>query len=830
MDLTRRGLLEASAAGAILPTTAAAATAAPHAAAPSAGPRERYMLDFDWRFAFGHANDIAKDFGFGDNQRTFAKQADKPAAPAMDDFDASAWRQLNVPHDWAVELPFVPTEGHDPNQDDPRSDHGFKPIGRQYPETSVGWYRKVVQLPATDLGKRISLEFDGVFRDAIVFFNGYIVARNASGYAPFRVDVTDFANYGGANVICVRVDATLGEGWFYEGAGIYRHVWLTKTDALHVPQHGVFVRATPTGDNANLRISVEVTNEGDRPRSFTVQHAISGPDGRNAGSGQQPARTIAPGALAMIEFEQALTHVQRWSLDARNLYTAHVQIVEDGRVVDETSTTFGVRTIRFDPALGFFLNDQPVKLYGTCNHQDHAGVGSALPDALQDFRIKKLKEMGCNSYRTSHNPPTPELLDACDRLGMLVLDETRMMTSAEEGNSQLTRLIRRDRNHPSVIAWSIGNEEQRQQGSPRGERIARSMKALIETLDDTRPLTAAMDGGWGEGVSKVIDVVGFNYRTNQIPAYHERFPNQCVMGTETGSTVSMRGEYVHDDARHIVVAYDKEHPWWATTAEEWWTIVAANPYIAGGFIWTGFDYRGEPTPFNRFPSISSYFGVMDTCGFPKDNYYYYKAWWDRAPVLHLFPHWNWAGREGQEIEIWCHSNLDRVELFVNGVSLGAKDVERNRHVEWRAPYAPGFIEARGFKDGRLVLTQRRETTGPAHKLALSADRANLSADGEDCVSVALEVQDARGRMVPAANDAVTFAISGPGEIIGVGNGNPTSLEPDRASARRAFNGLCAAIVQAKKQAGTLTLTATAPGLQSARLTLRASPVAPRPSL
>jgi beta-galactosidase len=325
-------------------------------------------------------------------------------------------------------------------------------------------------------------------------------------------------------------------------------------------------------------------------------------------------------------------------------------------------------------------------------------------------------------------------------------------------------------------------------------------------------------------------VLGFNYRTHLMADYHARVPTQPIYGSETGSTVSTRGEYVRDDARHILPAYDREHPWWATTAEFWWTIVAEQPFNAGGFIWTGFDYRGEPTPFNQFPSISSYFGVMDTCGFPKDNYYYYKAWWSAEPVLHLLPHWNWEGREGEEIEVWCHSNLDRVDLYLNGAPLGSREAARNRHVEWRVPYAPGTLEARGFRNGALVQTARRETAGPAARLRLSADRAPIAGDGEDCAVLSVEVVDAQGRVVPRADNLVRFAVRGPGAVIGVGNGNPTSLEPDRASARRAFNGLCMAIVQARKAAGPIAITASSPGLAPARLTLTASRVRARPAI
>jgi beta-galactosidase len=821
-EITRRGLIGSSAAvgalGAHGSTSAQAQTR--QGASGLSGRRERLLMDFDWRFAMGHASDMVRDFDFGLNQRTYAKQGVNVSAAAAVDFDDSAWRAIQLPHDWAVELPFVPSTGEVPEWD-PRADHGFKPLGREFPGTSVGWYRKTFDLPHSDQGKRIAIEFDGVFRDALVMINGYAVHRNQSGYAPFRVDITDFANYGGANVLAVRVDATLGEGWFYEGAGIYRHVWLTKTDPLHVPQWGVFVRAVPRAGGAEVLIASEIAHEGDGQRACDVRSVVHDADGRVVAQTAQGARLEAWGK-STVEQRARIDVARLWSLEEPCLYTLRTEIWSDGALIDAVTTPFGVRTIRFDAQQGFFLNEQPLKLLGTCNHQDHAGVGSALPDALQDFRIRKLKEMGSNAYRAAHNPPTPELLDACDRFGMLVIDETRPMTSSTEGMDQIERLIRRDRNHPSVILWSIGNEEQNHQTTERGARIATSMKRLVNELDDTRLTTIAIDNDNIEGASPIVDVRGFNYRTHLMAGYHERVPNQPIYGSETGSTVCTRGEYARDDARHILPAYDREHPWWATTAEFWWKIIADQPFNAGGFIWTGFDYRGEPTPFNQFPSISSYFGVMDTCGFPKDNYYYYKAWWSREPVLHVLPHWNWEGREGQEIEVWCHSNCDTVELFLNGAPLGSRAVPRNGHAEWRVAYARGVIEARGFRNGALVQTVRRETAGPATRLVLSADRVSIAGDGEDCSVVSVQVVDAQGRIAPRADHEVSFAVRGPGAIIGVGNGNPTSLEPDKAQARQTFNGLCMAIVQARKAAGRIRITASAPGLAPATLAIAAT--------
>jgi beta-galactosidase len=467
------------------------------------------------------------------------------------------------------------------------------------------------------------------------------------------------------------------------------------------------------------------------------------------------------------------------------------------------------------------LNGVSVKLKGTCNHQDHAGVGVAIPDRLHEYRLERLKGMGSNAYRTSHNPASPALLDACDRMGMLVMDETRRMSVDPEALSELERLVRRDRNRPSVIMWSIGNEEP-QEGTERGARIAAVMKRLINKLDGSRPVTEAMDAAWGDGVTRVLDVVGFNYRTNQMDPFHAKYPQIPVVATETGSTVTTRGVYVRDEKHQFADAYDHEAPWWASTAENWWPYVNARPYIAGGFVWTGFDYRGEPTPFPRWPSVASYFGLMDSCGFAKDEYYYYKAWWNAQPQAHLLPHWNWPGQEGKPIDVWCYANVDRVELFLNGQSLGAKDVIKDRHLAWPVNYAPGVLEARGFKGGRQVVVEKRETAGPPARIVLSADRTRLKADGADLAVVTIQILDRQGRPAPFANDAVKLDVGPVGKLIGMGNGDPTSHEPDKTDTRKAFSGLCMGIVQTRAgQTGRIAIQATAEGLEPAALLLTA---------
>jgi beta-galactosidase len=797
-------------------------------------PTSRQLLDFGWRFHFGHADDPAKDFGFGAQNReaTFAKSGAFPPVTRAN-FDDSEWRSINLPHDWAVELPFekgpaVLDRDGKPTGHYELPDHGAKPIGRDFPETSIGWYRRVFDISATDEGKRISVEFDGVFRHAMVMFNGHYIGEEFSGYAPLRFDLTDFVNYGDKNVLTVRVDATLAEGWFYEGAGIYRHVWLTKTNPVHISPDGVYVRSEVHGDSATVFVQVEVQNNSDTTKTCNVDITIYDAGRTQLRLAEANAAPVPAWSSHTFELQVAIAHPLLWSVEEPHLYNALAVVTDNGAPSNQSQSTFGIRSTRFDADQGFFLNEKPVKLKGTCNHQDHAGVGSALPDRLQSYRIERLKSMGCNAYRTSHNPPTPELLDACDRLGMMVMCETRMMSSNPEGLSQLERMIRKYRNHPSIIIWSLGNEE-REQGTPRGAKIVTSMKRLTKELDPGRRVTIAMNNSWGKGASAVLDVQGCNYNDGKIDDFHKQFPTQPMVGTETASTVSTRGIYENDPVRGYVSAYDLNFPPWAAKAETWWKIYDARPFIAGGFAWTGFDYRGEPTPYN-WPCISSHFGIMDICGFPKDNYFYYQAWWGDKPVLHLFPHWNWPGKEGQEIEVWCHSNLDSVELFLNGASLGSQKVERNTHLAWKVKYAPGAIEAHGTKNGKIVLTEKRETTGAPAKLVLRPDRQKISADGEDLSVVTVEVHDAQGRIMPVASNEVTFQISGSGKLIGVGNGDPSCHESDKGNKRSAFNGLCMAFVQANKQAGEIRVAASANGLESASLIINAEAVQLRPAV
>lgn len=785
------------------------------AAMKSAG-RERLLLDFGWRFHFGHASDPDKDFGFTGN---FQKTGNFVPAGALA-FDDSQWRPLDLPHDWAIELPF---------QNDPAlRSKGFYPLGKKYPATSVGWYRRVFELPAEDKGKRITVEFDGAYREAMVVFNNFYIGRHSGGYDPFSFDLTDFATPGGRNVLLVRVDATSSDGWFYEGAGIYRHVWLVKTNSIYVPQWGTFVKSDVKPDEADLSIRTELSNDSDAAKNVRVISTILSPSGETVGRATSSPQSIANREQQTYEQKINVKKPLLWSLEKRNLYRLVTEVQTESGIVDRYETRFGIRAVAFDPDKGFLLNGKVVKLKGTCNHQDHAGVGAAVPDAVQYYRVRKLQEMGCNSLRTSHNPPTPELLDACDELGMLVFDETRMMSSNPEGLSQFGNLVRRDRNRPSVFMWSMGNEEG-QANTEKGLLILTAMKELAYQLDGSRPVSIAPIRAIGAGGLAVCDVMGYNYQDPQAEKFHEENPKKPVMGTETVSAVGTRGIYVTDYSKGYVASYDPYTTTGRASAEGWWRFCNSRPWLSGGFVWTGFDYRGEPSP-NGWPNISSQYGIIDTCGFPKDSFYYYKSWWTSEPVLHLFPHWNWQGMEGKRIAVWVYSNLDRVELLHNGQSLGAKEVKKDSHVAWVVPYAPGSLEARGYKGDKVAMTTKRETTGPAAKLVMSADRQELSGDGEDVAMFAVEVRDAQDRVVPITDNEVAFKVSGVGKLIGVGNGDPTDQASDKGAARKAFAGYCVAVVQSDKKAGNVTVEATSPGLAPATVTIPVKAVTLRPQV
>lgn len=772
--------------------------------------QKKVNFDEGWKFHFGHAANPDKDFDYG-NKLLFHKSNVFETTVISPKFVDTAWAKVDVPHDWVVALPFVKSPTHEMDS------HGYKPVGALYPETSIGWYRKHFSIDKKDEGKRFEIQFDGIYRNAAIWVNGFYVGTNFSGYIGKSYDITDYMNFESENVIVVRVDATQSEGWFYEGAGIYRHVWLNTFNNVHIPNDGVFVHSAVNGKNATVTIETEIENKNLTPSKGTIYSYITDRNGKQIAKTSEQNFSLPVNGKTTIKQNIALNNANLWSLENPYLYKVTSVVRQEHKIVDKKKVSFGIRTLKFDAKDGFFLNGRHLKIQGTNNHQDHAGLGSALPDYLQYYRIKLLKDLGSNAYRTSHNAPTPELLEACDSLGMLVLDEQRLLNSSPEYIDQFERLLRRDRNHPSLFLWSIGNEEQNIQGNEYGKRIAQSLLAIQKELDPTRTSTYAADmGNDFKGINEVIPIRSFNYRQFAVADYHRDHPTQPLLGTEMGSTVTTRGIYEKDPIRAYVPDQDITAPWWASKAEDWWKLAAENKYWLGGFVWTGFDYRGEPTPY-KWPNINSHFGIMDVCGFPKNIYYYYKSWWTDEDVLHISPHWNWPDKLGKPIDVWVNTNADDVELFLNGKSLGKKPMPRNSHLQWEVIYEPGTLEAIAYKKGKK-LTTKMTTTGQASKVIITPDKTVMLADGKDADVINISFVDAQGREVPDANNMVFFTISGDAKIIGVGNGDPSSHEPDKcvdgAWQRSAFSGKCQVIIQSGKTKSTIKLEAKSNGLTS----------------
>jgi beta-galactosidase len=800
-----------------LPLAAEAPPETPHVKpVPSnaTGVGDRLSMDWGWKF---HRGDIALPYPHsGDETYRYTKAGAAPGAAGIK-FDESSWRTVDLPHDFVVEGPFEESAN----------------VGQGYHPKPVGWYRKTFTLPERDRGRYIELQLDGMATLATVWFNGNVVRHNWSGYDSAYIDLTPFAHFGGEpNVVVVRVDSSALQGWWYEGGGIYRHTWLVKRSPVHLITDGVYAHPRKQPDGGWV-IPVEATlnNIGEKASTAEVRSILIDSAGRPVAQGRGSA-TVSPLENAVAAFSIAVSDPHLWSVEDPTLYEVRTSVFIDGKEVDQLTTTAGFRTIRFDPNEGFFLNEKHVKLQGTCNHQDHAGLGVAVPDSIIEFRLRKLKELGCNALRMSHNAPTRELLDVADRLGMLVMDENRLFNPSPDYLTMLKWMVRRDRNHPSVIMWSVFNEEPLQ-GTPEGYEMVRRMATAVKELDTTRPVTAAMNGVYiGKvNVADAVDVVGLNYNIDDYDKLHAAYPNKAITSSEDTSAVMTRGEYQSDRAgRHVLASYDDEFQPWGATHRKAWKAIATRPFLAGAFVWTGFDYRGEPQPF-EWPTQSSSFGIMDTCGFPKTAYYIHQAQWvqDR-PILHLVPHWNWPGKEGQPIRVMAMSNADTVELRLNGRSLGEQKVDLFEMNEWKVPYQPGRLEAIARTGGKAVANAALETTGAPVALRLTPDRLTLYGDGRDAVPVTVEALDSRGWHVPTANLPVQFQIAG-GRIIGVGNGDANSHEPDKAMARSLYNGFAQLIVQSERgRAGTLLIKASSPGLKSAQARLTVGSVPPIPRL
>ena len=778
--------------------------------------RETVLLDKGWKFSLGHAGDPKKDFGCGTEYFNYLTKASSihNEGPYSLKFDDTKWQDVQLPHDWVTTLPYAAEASHS---------HGYKTVGWKYPESSVGWYRKQFTIPATDLGKRLMLRFDGIFRNARVWFNGFYMGTEPSGYATQVYDITPYVKYGKENLICVRADATLEEGWFYEGAGIYRDVWLEKMAEVSVAPFGTFVYAElqQPYDHAVVHVKTEVTNSGLKTQLYEVEQRMLDAEGREVAHVSGIMYPLLAKETRTSDHRIKISNPHLWSTTDPYLYKVETTVKVDGKVTDVYTTTTGLRDIKFDAERGFLLNGEPLKLKGVNMHQDHAGVGSAIPDALQAWRIKQLKQFGCNAYRASHNPMTPALLDICDREGMLVIDENRLMGINDEHLRLLERMIKRDRNHPSIILWSDGNEEWGLENSVQGTRLAEAMREYTRLYDPTRPSTVANAGG--TELIKGLDVVGFNYIVqNDVDNRKKNNPSWKIVGTEETSGCGTRGWYFKDEnckGRMVSLNLTNEQNY-ENIIERGWKFYDERPWAAGLFYWTGFDYRGEPNPLS-YPAHESEFGILDYCGFWKDEAWYLKSWWTSAPVLHIFPHWNLQGHEGEEVELWAYSNCDEVELIVNGKKLGRQAMPKNGHLKWKAVYQPGKVVAYGYKNGKRTMTQVIETTKPAYKLVLKSDRQEIMADGRDVAVITVEVQDQKGRIVPDACPMLNLTLEGEGRILGVGNGDPMYLGADHPKEHNcksfsipAFNGLAQVIVQSSENPSQVTLRCQSEKLQT----------------
>jgi beta-galactosidase len=794
--------------------------------------RRRMSFDGGWRFFKGDAPDAQEVT-----------------------FDDADWRHLDLPHDWSIEGPF--------SQDHPGG------AGGAYLPAGVGCYRKRFSLPEHEQGKKVFVEFDGVYRNSDVWINGQHLGFRPYGYASFHYDLTPYLNDGSTeNILAVRVDnSTQPDARWYTGSGIYRHVWLLVTNGVHITHWGTCV-TTPIvlQEQAWVVIRTRIRNESVSERKLALRATIFDAAGNVVGvdEGGKPASISLSHPLSAGAEHEVIQRIRvegprLWSVQDPYLYQVHSELLQGDEVVDDYITPFGIRTIRFDADQGFLLNGQRIKINGVCLHHNGGCLGAAVPERVWERRLELLKAMGCNGIRTSHYPPAPELLDLCDRMGFLVMDEA--FDEWEEGKeaygyhdyfaewatTDLQGMVHRDRNHPCVVVWSVGNEI-REQSRPEGVMILKRLVDIVHQEDPTRPVTLACDNiaapiPTTEPFTALLDVVGYNYVDRwgeRAERYYEidrqRYPQRRMIGTENVSVGGVRGEY----------SLQTSGGWWPPyharmlRAELLWKFTRAHDYVAGDFMWTGIDYLGEA----HWPHKNSSSGVLDLCGFPKDGYYFYQSQWTGEPTLHLFPHWTWPGREGEVIPVICYTNCDSVELFVNGRSWGVKSfafahygfdqskgwaeqqfappvraTTADLHLAWDVPYQAGTLRAVGRKDGEVACVQEIATAGEPAQIELGTDREFIAADGRDVAHLTVRILDAEGHLVPTADSPITFEVEGEGHIIGVDNGDPASHESFQVSHRKAFNGLCLAIVRATKTPNTIQVTASAPGMAAASIAI-----------
>ncbi len=823
MDSTRRGIL-ISGLGAVLPislpTSIAAATAV-------AVKERRQAFNDAWRFFKGEA-----------------AGAEQPA------FDDSRWTELRLPHDWAIEGPFDPK---------------LNPHTGALPIFGTGWYRKAFTLPSNAQGRRVSIEFDGAMSNSRVWLNGEELGGRPYGYSSFELDLTPHLKFGAPNVIAVRLTPEDRSSRWYPGAGIYRNVWLTATGPVHVAHWGTYVTTPEVTDaRATVAVKTEVRNRNSQPAKIVVQTTVLDPTGKTVARHAADA-TVPPSGTQTVSASLAVNQPQRWDVEQPRLYTLVTEVLEGKRLVDRYTTPFGIRTIAFDKTRGFLLNGRHLKLQGVCMHHDLGALGAAVNRRATERQLQIMQGCGVNAIRTSHNPPSPELLESCDRLGLLVMDEAFDMWRIpkvpngyskyfdEWSERDLRDMARRDRNHPSVIMWSIGNEIP-EQNRPDGWQIAKRLTDLFHEEDPTRPTTSAFNNDAAAIRNKMadyVDIPGINYKPFHYTEILKDHPNWVLVGTETSSCVSSRGVYhlpiekYEKHPSHQLSSYDIISPPWAYLPDPELASQQQFPQVLGEFVWTGFDYIGEPTPYFNgrgaanqadWPARSSYFGIVDLAGFPKDRYYLYQSVWTKKPMVHVLPHWNWESMAGKPIPVMVYTNAEEVELFLNGKSLGRKkrfsepvelpvgpNISQDRkystkyRLEWQVPFEPGALKAVAYSGGAEVAQDERRTAGAPAKVSLVPDRNTIASDGDDLSFVTVRVEDKDGNLCPSADNLVKFRISGAGTIQAVDNGNAATTEPFHADYRKAFSGLALLIVRSKPGTrGRIELEAASEGLASAK--------------
>jgi beta-galactosidase len=791
---------------------------------PVSGQR-RIDFDADWRFFKGDA-----------------------AGAEAPGFDDSAWRQLRLPHDWAIEGPF---------------DFKLNPHTGALPIFGTGWYRKTFSVDAAGKGRYFSVEFDGAMNNSKVWLNGQELGGRPYGYIGFAFDLTPYLNFGGSNVLAVRLTPEDRSSRWYPGAGIYRNVWIDVTGPVAVARWGTYVTTPRVSDEqSTVAVKTEVRNRLTVERTITLASSVLDAAG-NVVSRASNQATIPPGGSVTIDGALRVARARRWDIQSPYLYTLVSEVMDGKTQLDRYTTPFGIRTIAFDKDKGFLLNGRYLKIQGVCNHHDLGALGAAVNRRATERQLEIMKGAGVNAIRTSHNPPSPELLELCDRMGLLVMDESFDMwriSKLPNGNGyskffdewserDLRDMARRDRNHPSIILWSIGNEIP-EQGRPEGAQMARRLTNFFHEEDPTRPTTSAFNNWAGaikNKLTEAVDVPGFNYQPMRYEEILKDHPGWVIYGSETESCVSSRGVYqlpivkYEKDPSLQISSYDIIAPSWAYCPDVEFTYQDRLPQVLGEFVWTGFDYIGEPTPYFAgrdaadWPARSSYFGMVDLAGFPKDRYYLYQSQWTAAAMVHVLPHWNWPGKEGQAIPVMAYTNAEEVELFLNGKSLGRKKrfsepvelpVGKNvsadgrflskYRLQWQVPYQAGELRAVAFRAGKQVAEDVVRTAQAPARVTLKADRATLHANGQDLSFFTVRIEDAKGTPCPSADNLVQFSVSGAGEIAAVDNGNAASVEPFQADHRKAFSGMALLIVRSRAgQAGRIHVTAASAGLAGA---------------